>query len=241
MFKSLQRSFQSSKHRLMMLGGLTAITILLIGWMISTYPYLLENPSWLFSRPSNEIIIKTLPSTKNVDYRPLRALLETQQWEKADRETKKNIGRLLGFVYPIFINLRLPRATEISKISCTDLLTMDRLWIKFSDGRFGYSIQRQIVESDNRLSSPEEIRQLCLRQCSLEVPRTIQTDRCKLGCASQRIDAELKRIPEAMGRGHSTVGTPLPAGYYPSPGELFLDHEAEIYHEFAKRAARCRI
>jgi hypothetical protein len=35
----------------------------------------------------------------------------------------------------------------IEKFPCTDLLTIDQLWVKYSNGRFGFSVQKRIWES----------------------------------------------------------------------------------------------
>jgi hypothetical protein len=248
MVKTSRRNFRISKFRLTVVIGLMTTACLILFWLIPTNPLLFENPVWLFSQPSDEIIIKSLPSKRNIDYHSLRSLLQTQQWEKADRETQERVAQLLGSFYLLanpasdrsILTPFLPRATDISKIPCTDLLTIDILWKRFSEGRFGFSVQRRIVENDSRLPSPEEIKGLCLRQCPQEVPRTIQGDRCKMGCESQRIEAQVKRIPAAMGRDRSTVVNPLPAGYYPSPIEV-RNLKSDAYRELAKRAVRCNI
>ncbi len=36
---------------------------------------------------------------------------------------------------------------NIEKFPCTDLRTIDRLWVKYSNGRFGFSVQKQIWQS----------------------------------------------------------------------------------------------
>jgi hypothetical protein len=245
MIESSRRKFKILKFRLIIVVGLISTTFLILFWLISTNPLLFENPSWLFSRPSNDIIIKSLPSKKNIDYRPLMSLLQTQQWEKADRETQEKVAQLLGSFYPVpdpagLLTPWLPKATDISKIPCIDLLTIDLLWTKFSEGRFGINVQRRIIENDARLSSPEEIKQICLRQCPQELPSTIERARCKMSCESQRIEAQFERIPAAMGRGRPTVVNPLSAGYYPSPIEV-RNREADAYRELAKRANQCHV
>lgn len=238
MIDSLWRKFQNSKFRLMMVVGLITIISLIFLWLILTNPYLLENPILLFSKPSNETIIESLPSAKNVDYRPLRSLLKAKQWEYADQETQKVLAKTLSSDDSY---LSLLRAKEIQKIPCTDLLTIDRLWVKFSNGRFGFSVQRQIVENDNKLSSPEEIKQSCLKKCPQEIFRTIEGVKCKRDCESQRIDAEFERIPEKMGRGQLALGTQLPVGYYPSLIKVISGHTSDAYRELAKRSNRCHI
>jgi hypothetical protein len=36
---------------------------------------------------------------------------------------------------------------SIEKFPCTDLHTIDQLWLKYSNGRFGFSVQKRILES----------------------------------------------------------------------------------------------
>jgi len=38
-------------------------------------------------------------------------------------------------------------SVSIEKFTCTDLRTIDQLWIKYSNGRFGFSVQKRIWES----------------------------------------------------------------------------------------------
>ncbi len=236
MLKSLCRKLKYSNFKRLITFGLASISAIFLG-IISGHPYLLENPRWLFSKPSNEIIIQSLPSTKEVDYRPLKFLLEAQQWEAADKETQKILRTLFQK-----INHLLPqRANDIQKLPCTDLLTIDRLWLKYSHERFGFSAQKWIVEADNRLESPDQIRQRCANQCPQEERRTILAARCEQKCESQRIKAQFERIPEKMGRDRTSAGTELPVGYYPSPIDGVLGHKSDVYRELAKRATQCEL
>ena len=34
--------------------------------------------------------------------------------------------------------------TEVQKIPVTDMATLERLWLKYSRGKFGYSVQRRV-------------------------------------------------------------------------------------------------
>ena len=36
---------------------------------------------------------------------------------------------------------------DIENFPCTDLRTIDRLWVKYSDGKFGFSVQKKIYQS----------------------------------------------------------------------------------------------
>eukprot|EP01082_Thalassiosira_pseudonana_P006654 g5938.t1 g5938 contig20:467236-468199(-) len=83
----------------------------------------------------------TLPSDVGMDYVPLATMLATGQLAEADQFTRDALIVLAGskakgrdFVY----------FTEVKNIPSTDLATIERLWTKFSGGKFGYSVQKQI-------------------------------------------------------------------------------------------------
>ena len=38
------------------------------------------------------------------------------------------------------------RAEDIGNFPCEDLRTIDQLWVKYSDGRFGFSVQKRIYQ-----------------------------------------------------------------------------------------------
>ena len=96
---------------------------------------------------SDSPVIPTfLPSEKGIDYVPLATLLATGDFQAADQFTRDNLIKLAGteaekrnFVY----------WTEVSKIPVTDLATMERLWLGFSDGKFGYSVQKRVWDIEN--------------------------------------------------------------------------------------------
>jgi uncharacterized caspase-like protein len=86
-----------------------------------------------------------LPSEKLVFYTLLRDLLEAQDWRRAEQETYKVMLEAVGKRDSV-MNMRLYRLTseELLNFPCTDLKTIDRLWLKYSNGHFGFSIQQEI-------------------------------------------------------------------------------------------------
>jgi hypothetical protein len=80
-----------------------------------------------------------LASEKGIDYRKLRDLLKSGKWKEADRETHLRMLETLGKQEGEFI-----REQELMNFPCADLQTIDRLWVKYSENRFGLSIQKQI-------------------------------------------------------------------------------------------------
>lgn len=211
-------------------------------WWVSTqHAYLLENPSWLFGKPSDETFVQTLPSWEDLDYRPLRSQLQAQAWEQADTETTRAIISLLRQKLQ---EMPLSRTQGIAALPCTDLYTLDRLWRKYSNGQFGFSVQRQIIEADKQLPSPKALQDRCMKQC--------QNPNCVQGCLAKRIRLEVTRIPERMGRGfiswkpdQSGKPTQPPAGYYPSIGiywkSTFSNSHPYTYQAFARRSAQCKL
>lgn len=81
----------------------------------------------------------SITSAIGADYSRLRQLLWSQQWQEADRETE-NV--LLKALRPKTME-PLDRDT-ILQLPCVDLMTIDQLWSRYSDGRFGFKAQYQI-------------------------------------------------------------------------------------------------
>jgi GUN4-like len=78
-------------------------------------------------------------SEKGVNYTKLRDLLKAGEWKKADYETYVVMIQAVGKKEnDYFIS------DELLNFPCTDLRTIDRLWVKYSNGRFGFSVQKQI-------------------------------------------------------------------------------------------------
>ncbi len=77
-----------------------------------------------------------------VNYRKLSQLLAAKRWKEADLETKVILLSVAGRTAEGWM-----RAEDFKRFSCEDLCTLDRLWVDYSGGRFGYSVQKQVWES----------------------------------------------------------------------------------------------
>jgi hypothetical protein len=90
---------------------------------------------WLTQNPS-------LESEKGMDYTKLRRLLANKNWKEADDETYRvmiqAVSKKEGDLFT---------SGEILNFPCTDLRTIDRLWVKYSNGHFGFSVQKEIYLS----------------------------------------------------------------------------------------------
>lgn len=74
-----------------------------------------------------------------IHYIALQRSLAAQQWQVADQETKAAFHRLCGLSLSESFT-----AFHAVEIPCQDLRIIDRLWIKYSKGRFGFSVQQRL-------------------------------------------------------------------------------------------------
>jgi serine/threonine-protein kinase len=79
-----------------------------------------------------------LRSDVGVDYRKLRELLAAEKWSEAERET---LAVMLKAAQTQEDWLYRP---DIKTFPCNDLRIIDTLWVKYSKGIFGFSVQKRI-------------------------------------------------------------------------------------------------
>lgn len=82
-----------------------------------------------------------LKSARGVNYSQLQQLLAARKWKEANEETGKvmcqvaqNSEGWLG-------------KEDIDNFPCEDLRTINQLWLHYSNGKFGFSVQKEIYES----------------------------------------------------------------------------------------------
>ncbi|UIE39464.1 GUN4 domain-containing protein [Leptodesmis sichuanensis] len=80
-----------------------------------------------------------LASEKGVDYTRLRDLLKAGKWKEADQETADRMCEVMGRQAKGWL-----RVEDIQNFPCTDLRTIDHLWVTHSQGKFGFSVQKKI-------------------------------------------------------------------------------------------------
>jgi hypothetical protein len=78
-------------------------------------------------------------SKQGADYTRLRELLEAGEWRKADRETEAVMLEVSGREEEGWLT-----EEDMETFPCQDLRTIDELWVKYSNGRFGFSVQKRI-------------------------------------------------------------------------------------------------
>ncbi|MBD2075072.1 GUN4 domain-containing protein [Phormidium sp. FACHB-592] len=90
--------------------------------------------------PAIEASLQALkPALQTSRYATLEDLLKTQQWREADEETYWLMLTTVGKEEGQWFDLE-----DLENFPCEDLRTLDQLWVKYSHGKWGFSIQRRI-------------------------------------------------------------------------------------------------
>ena len=74
-----------------------------------------------------------------MDYTRLRDLLQAGRWKDADQETSLLMYEAMGQLREGCLTIE-----DIQNFPCADLRTIDKLWVMYSEGRFGFSVQKEI-------------------------------------------------------------------------------------------------
>jgi GUN4-like/ARM-like repeat domain, GUN4-N terminal len=82
-----------------------------------------------------------LKSESGIDYSELQTLLVKQDFEAADRLTVQKMCEVAG---PTALQRKWLYFTDIENFPVTDLKTINNLWLIYSEGKFGFSVQKDI-------------------------------------------------------------------------------------------------
>ncbi|MCL1475477.1 GUN4 domain-containing protein [Argonema antarcticum] len=96
------------------------------------------------SKLSDELMLVSPVTGK--DYTQLRNLLAHREWRKADEETLKFMVKISNRNRD---GWRWLDRGEIEQFPWQDLRIINRLWVEYSNGRFGFSVQKQIWQNIN--------------------------------------------------------------------------------------------
>jgi len=111
---------------------------------------------------------ETLPSIDQLDlsskraginYYKLRDLLAAKRWEDADEETAARMCEVMGRAEEGWL-----RVEDIEQFPCKDLKIIDTLWVHYSQGKFGFSVQKKIwIECGSPTSYSDDWLRFCER------------------------------------------------------------------------------
>jgi O-acetyl-ADP-ribose deacetylase (regulator of RNase III) len=126
------------------------------------------------SSSSTPVVPGHLTSERGIDYTRLCNLLRAEQWQEAERETTALMLRISGREAEGCL-----REEDIENFPCTDLLIIDQLWVKYSEGRFGFSVQKEIWQNIGGTLDADYKIALKLAECHLQppAPTTVEPQR----------------------------------------------------------------
>jgi serine/threonine protein kinase len=81
-------------------------------------------------------------SVENYDYKDLENLLAAGSWREADKATAVIMLKVVDREQEGWL-----REVDIENFPSEDLQTIDELWLQYSNGRFGFSIQKKIYQN----------------------------------------------------------------------------------------------
>ena len=90
--------------------------------------------------PRSEVILPSL--TRLTRYTKLETLLKAQNFKEADQETGRLVLALANRQREGWLRLE-----DAEKFPCKELRTIDNLWLKYSQGKFGISVQQEIYKN----------------------------------------------------------------------------------------------
>ncbi|MEM6503311.1 MAG: GUN4 domain-containing protein [Cyanobacteria bacterium P01_C01_bin.89] len=85
--------------------------------------------------------IAQLPKACKVDYQSIQDCLMVQDFEEGDRRTLKKMCELAS---PTAAGRNWLYFTEVKLFAPLELQVLDRLWLLYSSGKFGFSVQRDL-------------------------------------------------------------------------------------------------
>ncbi|MGB5709439.1 MAG: GUN4 domain-containing protein, partial [Waterburya sp.] len=109
----------------------------------------IDIPSTTIDLPSSTRRISLISQKTGIDYTKLRNLLREKKWSEADIHTYQLIEQIVKSAKlqhkQAFVELK-----TIAEFSCPDIRTVDYLWKKYSENKFGFSPQQKIWQSVNQ-------------------------------------------------------------------------------------------
>ncbi|EAZ92994.1 serine/threonine kinase [Crocosphaera chwakensis CCY0110] len=83
-----------------------------------------------------------LNRNKNTDYRKFRNCLANKNWYEADQETYQIMLKVANRVVEDYLT-----EEDINNFPTSDLMTINKLWVDYSQGKYGFSVQAEIYRS----------------------------------------------------------------------------------------------
>ncbi len=123
-------------HQISYKNCLKALMVIILTTMVFAILFFMQITYWQ-SRP--------------VDYTKLENALAAEKWTEADQETTEIMIMVSRKIRnPAWFGLKVVSESTMEKFPCENLRTIDQLWVKHSQGRFGFSVQQRIWQESKK-------------------------------------------------------------------------------------------
>ena len=103
--------------------------------------------------------VDDLNSERGIDYTRLRDLLRARDWRAADQETYRLMITTVGKEEGQWFDDK-----DLEEFPREELHTLDQLWVKYSHGHFGFSVQKEVwKEYDSPTTLGDEWDEFCVK------------------------------------------------------------------------------
>ncbi len=105
--------------------------------------FLRSNPTEISSKSNNLASVNLNPNRENIilNLDNLTKFLRYHNWKKADEETAELLSQLKEKKMGKYLF-----NSDIENLPCEPLKLIDQLWVEYSNGHFGFSVQKQIYQ-----------------------------------------------------------------------------------------------
>ncbi|MCZ8192569.1 MAG: GUN4 domain-containing protein [Microcystis sp. LE19-338.1B] len=173
-----------------------------------------------------------LKSAKGIDYRKLEDLLKRQQWKQADEETATVMLQVANRRKERWL-----RVEDIDNFPCEDLRTIDQLWVKYSGGRFGFSVQAKIYRE---LGGTRQYNERVWNAFGDRVGWRVNNRRIRIGSYDLTLDL---KPPEWIYSSYVTFDLKAPQGHLPEGYRecVWGENAGGEFSSLASRLVKCNI
>jgi eukaryotic-like serine/threonine-protein kinase len=179
-----------------------------------------------------EINEAKLVSAVGIDYNKLRNLLASQKWQEADRETAKLMLRAAKREEAGWLDRE-----SIEEFPYEDLQTIDQLWVKYSNGHFGFSVQQRIYENVRESSEDDSEVWQTFRDMVGWLKKGEKFHYSHLNFSEKAPEAHLPAIPLFAG----LVGIEIESGSFEQQHGVLASLGGVVFKAIALRLLTCNI
>jgi hypothetical protein len=152
---------------------------------------------------------ETFERLKNLCYAQLEQYMVADDWKEADDYTYRLMIQVLGKRYGNDFT-----AQELLTFPCADLLRIEGLWVQHSQGRFGFSVQKEIYERcggklDGKFSEQSWVKFIQAVGWCKDSEKKYDTFKEIREASAVRAYKDFIFLPEKAVEGHLPLGTSL--------------------------------